>query len=179
MHGADDPQANGRSDEVVDAAGVRDGAHRMRHGAAGGGESVLDGVAGGGCGALVLFEPRGAGASDRPQDEERGDGQSDAARDREQSRHAGLRCVHHLMEPEADAKTGDAARGRRERHDGEVAGLAQVGPSGTTHWEALAFAGSVIGPRVYRVGVTEVWGPSTSWTLRSSRSARCGSPPAS
>ena len=76
MDGADDPQANGRSDEVVDAAGARDGAHRMRHGAAGGGEGVLDGVAGGGCGDLVVFDPRGATAPERPQDEERGDGQA-------------------------------------------------------------------------------------------------------
>ena len=119
----------GRSDEVVDGAGARDGAHRMRAGAPGGGEGVLDGVAGGGCGDLVVFDPRGATAPEGPQDEERGDGQCDAARDRERSRHAVKRSVEHLTQSEAETQPGEAAPGRRERHEEEGAGLAQACPS--------------------------------------------------
>ena len=114
-------------------------------------KSELDGVAGGGCGALAVFDPRGATAPEGPQDEERGDGQGEAARDRERSCHAAEGCVDHLTEPEAETQAGEAAPGRRERHDGEVAGLAQACPSGTTHREAHAYGGSVLGPRVYRV----------------------------
>ena len=117
----------------------------------GGGEGVLDGVAGGGCGDLVVFDPRGATAPEGPQDEERGDGQCDAARDRERSRHAVKRSVEHLTQSEAETQAGEAAPGRRERHEEEGAGLAQACPSGTTHRETHAFGGQVIGARVYRV----------------------------
>ena len=66
-----------------------------------------------------------------------------------------------MTEREAKAKTGEGAPARYERHDGEGAGLAQARPSGaTTHWEALGFAGSVIGAR--SSGVKRLWSTGTA-----------------
>ena len=107
--------------------------------AAGGGEGMLDGVAGGGRGT-VHFSPRGASVSERSQDEERGGGKGDGGRERERPRHEAWRCVHHLTEPEAEQETGEAAPSRRDQQDRDGAGVTRASRSGTRHGRSLALA---------------------------------------
>ena len=109
----------------------------------GGGESVLDGVAGGGCGA-EHFSARGASVSERPQHEERGDGERDAGRDREQPGHGARWCGRHHAEPEAKQETRDGGEGRRERPGGKAAGFAERCPGGTARREAYVSADSTL-----------------------------------
>ena len=118
--------------------------------ATGRGEGGLDGVAGVDRGAR-LFESGGAASPECLQDEDRGDGKRNGARDDERFRHAPRRCVHHLSEREAQAKTCEGDVTGRKRHDGEDAGSARVVSDGTIHRKPLSFSGLTLGERVYRV----------------------------
>ena len=133
VHRGDDPDANGRCDEVLDDAGARDGTHRMCDGAVPGGEGLLKGDARPGRGAGVVFEPRVAAVANVAQDEDGGDGKSEAARAREQCGHGARRCGHHVSERESEAKPGESAPGRGERQGGWGAGLDEGCASGPTH----------------------------------------------